>query len=93
MANEDQKPGGPPPPEITIRTMKSDIRSIASGEVSPIPEKIPAKELEKISVGPIKVISEAVKEEKPKLKKPATIIAIIIIFLSLVALAYFLITK
>jgi hypothetical protein len=89
--NEEQKVGAPPTPEITIRTMKSDIRSIASGEVSPIPEKIPAKELEKIAVGPIKVISEAVKEEKPR-KKLGTIIAVVIILLmGFGVLIYFLI--
>lgn len=88
--NEEQKIQAPPTPEITIRTMKSDLKSIAAGEASPIPEKVSAKELEKIAAGPIKVISEALPVEKSR-KKIGLIIAIIAILLGLIALIYFLI--
>lgn len=93
MPNENQKPGAPPPPEITIRTMKSDIKSVAAGEATPAPERVTAKELEKISAGPVQVVSEVMEREKPK-RKTGLIIAIIIILLGgLTALAYILITK
>lgn len=93
MADEEQKVGAPPPPEITIRTMKSDIKSVAAGEATPAPEKVTAKELEKISTGPVQVISETIEKGKPKSKTGVVIGVVIILFLGLAVLAYILITK
>jgi len=95
MANNDeQKAGSPPPPEITIRTMKSDLKSVASGEATPTPEKVTAKELEKISAGAVKVVSETIGGEKPKPKRTVLVVIIIaVLVIGLAALAYFLITK
>jgi preprotein translocase subunit SecF len=94
MADTDQKLGAPPP-EVTIRTMKGDIQSVAAGEAAPTPEKLTAKELEKITAaGAVEVVSETVGGEKPKSKKTGVIIAVVIIVLiGLAALTYFLITR
>jgi len=95
MTNEDQKPGAPPPPEVTIRTMKSDIKSVAAGEATPTPEKVTTKELEKITAaGAIEVVSETIGRGRPKPKRTGLIITIAaILVLGLGALAYFLISR
>ncbi|MDP3881173.1 MAG: hypothetical protein Q8Q32_03285 [bacterium] len=40
MANETQVPKSPPAPEVALRTLSSDAKSIAAGEVDPQPQLV-----------------------------------------------------
>ena len=92
--NQEDRPsfGTPPPTEVSLRTMNSDIKSIEKGEATPLPESVLPPEIESEPVfRPETQATESFKieEEKPRSKKIWLWIILLIVVLGLGALGYF----
>jgi len=85
-----------PPPEVNIRSMESDKKSIESGESSPVPESvIPPQDKKEPEFRPETQASDSFEEvngnnkEKPKTKKWLIWLVIIILIIGVLAIIYF----
>lgn len=74
MTNETQVPKAPPAPEVALRTLSSDAKSVAAGEIDPQPELV-TPPAEGMSKGRVQVDSQAsanANQQEQKTKAPAS---------------------
>lgn len=83
----------PPPPDVSIRTMNSDIRSLEQGQTKPLPETVPGPTFGAPQSGePIfkpETINQMSGGAAPKSKRALWIVVGLIVALGLGALGYF----
>lgn len=83
----------PPTPEVSVRTMQSDIRSISQGEVNPTPEVVSPKQTPSIDVQGLApdIANQMLSEEEPAKKSHRGIwtLIIILIIIALGAVGFF----
>lgn len=94
MQPERPSVGAPPPPDVNVRTMASDIQSLESGQTRPVPERVsgpilpPEPENEPI-FRPETISQMTGGGQTHKNKKPVWIVLGVVIVIGLGALGYF----